>query len=110
MQATRGIEILGAGNPNMIEAVVILYFSLTLWVQLRVYNRHCQKPRFRPLKEAGLLRKHTNTHLLHAMVRRKGDPLRRLQLELGLYGLIHMVVVIMIWLVGASIILYIGRD
>lgn len=87
----------------MIDFIVGLYILFTIASSFMIYRRHCLKPRYRPLKEAGLLMKPTGLHLLHAMARRKGDPLRRLQLELGIYGLVHVVVIFVLWAVGFAI-------
>lgn len=90
----------------MVDLLIGLYLLLLIGLQIMIYRKHCLKPRYRPLKEAGLLTEHISLHLLHAVFRRKGDPLRRLQLELGVYGLMHMVVIIVLFLTGAGFINY----
>ncbi|KIC16045.1 MULTISPECIES: hypothetical protein [unclassified Leisingera] len=67
----------------MAGVAVILIFV----VSFLLYRRELQNPVYAPLREEGVIWKRTGFHLLHAVLRDKSDPLKPIQMRLGLLGL-----------------------
>ncbi len=67
----------------MAGVAVILIFV----VSFLLYRRELQNPVYAPLREERLIWKRTGFHLLHAVLRDKSDPLKPIQMRLGLSGL-----------------------
>ncbi|KIC09925.1 hypothetical protein RA19_14320 [Leisingera sp. ANG-M1] len=68
----------------MVGGAIVLIFA----VSFLLYRRHLQNPVYGPLHEEGLIWKRTGFHLFQAVFRDKSDPLKPLQMRLGLTGLI----------------------
>ncbi|WP_027243353.1 hypothetical protein [Leisingera daeponensis] len=66
----------------MAGVAVILIFV----VSFLLYRRQLQNPVYAPLREEGLIWKRTGFHLLQAVLRDKSDPLKPIQMRLGLTG------------------------
>lgn len=88
----------------MIDLIIVLYALLIVGSSCWIYHRHSLKPRYRPLKEAGLLRKSPAIHFIQGTGRAKRDPLRRPQLRLAAYGYIHAVVTVALLFAGLAVI------
>lgn len=88
----------------MLDLIAFIYALLVAGSSCWIYRRHSLKPRYRPLKEAGLLWKPTGFHSIQGMARNKRDPLRRLQIELAVYGMVHMGAVVALWFAGFAVI------